>query len=249
MKKGIPVQIKALLLLAGIIALIAGWLYISPMRPNTAAENFSSYTKYLKFTSGNAEDILVYTERAGDQAEDGIYVTVQNTSGFFWCGTLELHDAAGNTVYAERFVNLAPEDIAVRKITGPAEVSGYRVRKNKFYRFTYEKPAFSAYISYDRDQGQDYVWGNLLLDKEALNTETLKEYAKYHYVFKILEGKKPEDIYCYDEKETKYREENGIRYPERDSAVFVIVFDNDGRTIRIVDPRANMEVLEEFSMK
>ncbi|MBQ2309665.1 MAG: hypothetical protein II186_03345 [Erysipelotrichales bacterium] len=249
MRNKIPVQIQALLLLAGILAVIAGWLYISPMRPQTASANYSSYTKYLKFTFGNAEDILVYTEKAGDREEDGIYVTVQNTSEFFWCGTLELTDGQGNILYRERMINLAPNDVAVRKTAGSVQIADYKVRGSKFYRFTYEKPAFSAYISYDRDKGQDYVWGNLLLDKEALNTETLREYAKYHYVFKILEGKKPEDIYCYDEKETKYREENGIRYPERDSAVFVIVFDNDGRTIRIVDPRANMEVLEEFSMK
>ena len=241
--------LKAFLIVLGLTALFAGYLYIQPMRPANAAECFRDYSKYLKFSPDDPEKILVYTEYAGDHKEDGYYVTVQNTSEKYWCGVLELKDEAGNSVYAEEYVNFGPGEVKAFHLTPSSGISGYKTSRNKFYRFTYKMPEVMPDESNDQNGAGDYAWMNLLYKEGECTPERLKEYANYIFAKKILEGNEVLDGYCYDRARVQYTEEDGIRYPLRDSAVYVIVFDAENRSAKIVDSSANMEVLEEFSLK
>ena len=68
---------------------VFGFIYYinqQPLIPNNAADSYTTYAKYLKRTSGNSEEVMVYFS-PNSGSEYNWYVTIYNQTDDFYCGT------------------------------------------------------------------------------------------------------------------------------------------------------------------
>ncbi len=230
---------------------VYGFIYYlgqQPLIPNNAAASYASYAKYLKRTNGDSKEVMVYfNPNSGN--EYNWYVTINNETSDFYCGTLKIYDADKNIVYEDSYVNIKPQEVRMLMVKLENKPIDYTWTKTRFYQFNYEKPQVDAALSMDSDAQFQYVWNNLVFKSEDLSVENCLEYGKYLYIEDLLSGQSSPDTYCYDEALTTYHQVNGVSYPDISSAKFGIIIDQTNQTIKIVDLVANNEVLSEISMK
>jgi|GEM_PF-5322873 len=228
------------------------WFYLGqqPRIPANAQSYIIDYTKYLKKTSGTAEDVNVYLEKAVDNANFTHYITIYNKTTSFYCGTLELVDANNKVIFGREFVNIRPTEVRIIGINIKQEPEDYKLKNSLFFKYSYPNTESKGDISADNDAVLGYAWTNVVFEDEDLTVENCMAYIKNIFVQDVLAGMPSNDIYFYKTSTVEYTEENGIQFPKTNSAEYVAALDQGAKKVYLAKlENGKAEVVSEEIVK
>ena len=219
------------------------FLSIQPKKPNNSHSLFNEYEKYMSYTKGDAGCLEVYVEPVTKYENYDYYVTVNNTSDAFACGTLQLLSAKDNVCFEKRYINLKPHEEKLIAIDVEMVPVDYIWKKVSFYEYTYPSVDIDETITYDYDDDMGYYWMNVVTN-DQLNKEECLNYAMYMYVQDILAGTTSKDIFFYSREDVTFEQKGNQKYPDINSSYFAAAF--DGEKVQIVDLNTSKIILEKL---